>query len=256
MVVLDIDLDLFLSGIPKRRGAGRLEDPSIIPWAPDEVRAFLRNQCRLQAEDPVKGRFFERHDEVFWYWKSLIDIGALDTPFEVVHLDSHADLGMGWMDLSSHYVMGDLLHKPVGERSNPKCGPREGMTEGSWLLFALACRWINKLVYVHNPKLNRELGDIAPCLMKDHDLRGDRIQLKKYSQKDLDGVQRLEKIEPLATEPEIPIEIVSASDFMAKSYPSLICVARSPNYTPASSDLLLPVLKRYISDRTEERETQ
>ena len=47
------------------------------------------------------------HNEALFFWQELITKEILETPFEVVHIDSHADLGLGY--LSWTYILDDLL---------------------------------------------------------------------------------------------------------------------------------------------------
>ena len=56
------------------------------------------------------------HNEALWFWKELIANKKLSTPFEVVHIDSHADLGLGYS--SWVHILNKVLSYPVDERPN------------------------------------------------------------------------------------------------------------------------------------------
>ncbi len=56
----------------------------------------------------------EHHNELFYRWGEAIDAGRMAAPFEVVHVDAHADLGLG--DSSYAYLMGELAFQPIEER--------------------------------------------------------------------------------------------------------------------------------------------
>ena len=65
----------------------------------------------------------------------------------MTHVDAHADLGLG--DAGYLCLMTELLFVPPAERVSPKTGP-EGLNDGNWLSFAIACHWVTELVYVLN----------------------------------------------------------------------------------------------------------
>jgi hypothetical protein len=160
MRVLDLDLDFFL----RERGHwmdGSEERPNTEeypPWPPDLVMTFLTQQCRLDRPRP--GFVVEHHNELFYLWGEAIRAGKLATPFEVVHVDAHADLGVG--DNGCIYLMRDLAFEPIERRygilKRRRPGSREEMLDlanyalgdGNWLMFALACGWVSDLTYVFN----------------------------------------------------------------------------------------------------------
>ncbi len=86
----------------------------------------------------------------------------MTTPFDVVHVDAHADLGLGFGDLGWFHLAADLLHRTREERAveNPP-----GLTEGNYLLYAVACGWIESLTYVAHPRRGRL--DLAPVHFAD-----------------------------------------------------------------------------------------
>ena len=71
-----------------------------------------------------------------------------------MHIDSHADLGLGYS--SWMHILNKVLSYPVDERVNHNqyvdCFGKayiDGI--GDYLLFALAYRWISKIVCCANP---------------------------------------------------------------------------------------------------------
>ena len=155
MRVLDIDLDFFLDGVAYHRSPGgeRLGE-DYRPWDEGAVRTFLEQRCGLRRSQPVPGRLVTHHHEAFLYWRELVEEGRLAVPFEVVHVDSHADLGTG--DAGYVYLMTDILQRPVAERTRPEIG-RSHLNDGNYLAFAAACRWIRRIVYVANPASRDDL---------------------------------------------------------------------------------------------------
>jgi hypothetical protein len=102
----------------------------------------------------------EHHNEIFYHWGEAIDAGQMTTPLEVVHVDAHADLGLG--DASYAYLMGELAFEPFQKRYEILRARRPSsrnemldldsyaLTDGNWLMFALACGWLSNLTYVTN----------------------------------------------------------------------------------------------------------
>jgi hypothetical protein len=144
-----LDLDFFLDAIAhdqSSRGA-RLSETEFKPWAGVRVREFLEKNCGLSTQRRIPGRYISHHHEAFHWWRDLIRDGKLIRPFEVVHVDAHADLGSDTFGFSQVYVGFDLLHQPLEQREVPEEGGTK-MNAGNYLLVAIACRWLNKLVYV------------------------------------------------------------------------------------------------------------
>jgi hypothetical protein len=178
MKILDVDLDFFLSEPPffGEVDGPRLDDEWYKPWSLSEIRNFLERQCGLSNKRPLLGKFVTHHDEVFFDLRAKIDQKRITPGFEVVHVDAHADLGFD--DFSWKYIMTDLLGKSLSERKYPKQTGRCGLNCGNYLAFAIACRWIGKLVYVHHP--HTEGNDFMLLHMKNFDPNSGYIQMKYY----------------------------------------------------------------------------
>jgi len=245
--ILDIDLDFFLSGIATRQAPrGRRLRESHSPWFESDVREFLERQCGLTRTQPLPGGLVEEHDGVFRKWRTLITASRLDIPFDVVHVDAHADLGMG--DGSWHYISTALLHLNARDRINPIEGGPNGLNQGNFLLFAIACRWIRELTYVYHPdcKIGAGLRDIPRTAMKNYDADGPIIQLKQLSSQLSLGI-RPEDGDVIGLEPEVPLHPVAGKDFMATAKFDFMFLTRSPRYTPDVADALIPVIMSYIA---------
>lgn len=242
MRVLDIDLDFFLDRVPD--GADERPDPKYHrPWAAEEVRAFLYRQCGLSRRHRLPARVVNTHDEVFYHWRELWERKDSIHALSVVHIDAHADLGMGYT--SNDYIQTELLHNELPARAHPQVGGWNGLTEGNYLVFAIACRWIRDLVYVHHPSLTAGT-DLPPCIFKDDDPETRIIQLKKYPWgTDLTGMSG--KIPPPSeVEPEVPITVVSGTVFRACGPFDFAYLAKSPRYTPETAEQLLPVFDEFL----------
>lgn len=146
--VLDLDLDFFVWPIAIMRGGKkRLGDDEVTRLATrDEVRTFLEQRCHLNRMVRLPGQEVVEHRDAFRTWRRWLAEGRLTAPFRVIHVDAHADLGLG--DAGWLYLTTELLARPVRKRSRPRFG-RTGVTSGNYLAFAVANRWIQGLTYAY-----------------------------------------------------------------------------------------------------------
>lgn len=242
MRILDLDLDFFISDIAHfiSDDGDRLDEVYYIPWSEKETRVFLEQRCGLSKINPIKGKVIKHHDEAFFFWRELINKGSLETPFEVVHVDAHADLGLG--DASWAYILGDLLRFPPKERINPKTDGMGGLGFGNYLAFSIASRWISQLTFVLHPKWE---NDLPLFLLKDFDDASGAIQLKLFEKNDID-VHRIRKARPISVEPEVPLKLQKCWDYKTRESFDYIVLCQSPGYTPFTADKLLSVIEGYI----------
>jgi hypothetical protein len=272
--VLDLDLDFFVwppAHWPQWKG--RMPPDAVERLAsPEAVRGFLEGQCGLSREKPLPGTMVTKHDEVFPVWRRWLDDGLLRGPFEVVHVDGHADLGLG--DAGYVYLMTELLAAPVQERRNPRTG-FDGMNEGNYLTFALANRWLARLTYVFTDepadiaakreedfrRWQRATGNTSPHVATDEggdlmvyhfyrmDPRTGLLELKYYadwSKFDWGRVRPgVSWPEPTACEPQVPFNAVPGSQYRGEGFTQIV-VAHSPQFTPEAADTLLPVIMEYV----------
>jgi hypothetical protein len=243
--ILDIDIDLFVNEPAYMCKAGmRLSSDEYRPWSETIVRSFLEDSCGLRRTKRVPGRIVDHHHEVFYIWRDLVETGEVEAPFEVVHSDSHADLGLG--DGGWEYLMGELLHLPIGERTNPKVGSKY-MNVGNYLAFAAACGWLSKLTYVHHPQGG---NDVMPYHFRDFSASSNHIELKRCSRERLKCISFSEAtyvnfgVEEIG--PTLPFQKISCLDYQSEQPFDYLFFARSPEFTPIESDLLLPIFLEYI----------
>lgn len=159
MIVLDLDLDYFMKKVAssiEESVTDRLPDKDYgsCVWKEDEVRNFIENNLGLSKKNRIKGCIVKGHNEALFFWKDLIDQNKLVVPFSVVHVDSHADLGLGYFSLD--YIKNRLLKYPVENRFENRFYKLDEITKdigiGDYLLYAIAFRWIDRLTYCANPK--------------------------------------------------------------------------------------------------------
>jgi UPF0489 domain len=189
--VLDLDLDFFLraTGHELDSSAGRPDAEDYPPWPQVDVDHFLTESCSLSGRRP--GFVVDHHNELFYRWGEAIRSGRMTGPLDVVHVDAHADLGLG--DASYSYLISELAFERVEERYETllrrRPATREEMldlgsyslTDGNWLMFALACGWLSRLTYVSNSFVETSEGrrpaDLMGVLMKDFDPESDQLQV-------------------------------------------------------------------------------
>jgi len=244
MRFLDIDLDAFLSSVAfYRNGGERLDPEAYQPWTEARLRDFLERQCGLSRDHPIPGWFVEDHDGAFDVMRALV--GDACRPLEVIHVDAHADLGMGdasWVDLIEHVGL------PLAERREPKRGDHL-LSLGSWLAYALAADFISALTYVHPARRGKDLTAIH---FRNGDVESGSIEMKAYTRPDLpaDGASpdywRLVKLAPDLALAPVPFATATLDDFAATAPFDVGLLCHSPSYTPATADALIPIVGEYI----------
>lgn len=242
--VLDIDLDAFLDDVAHWSESGqRLPADEFNPWTEQRLVHFLEKRCGLSSASPIPGRFKIEHDGAFAFLCEQADKAG--QAVDVVHIDGHADLGMGessWMQL-----LGQNMLKAVAERRSPPF--RSGAcTPGSYLAYACAARVVSTLRYAF-PRGGG--NDLMPYVFKDHDPHSGIIELRGYDEAYLQSAIRTHGIDvdqAVYVDPSIPFYAGRIEDFRHEGTPFVgAFVCQSPAYTPVGSDGLLKVLSRYIS---------
>lgn len=265
MKVLDLDMDYFMdyvaTGIADTE-TERLseEEYGHYVWSEQRVREFLERNLGLSKNKKRKGRIVSGHNEAIVFWQELIDKGELQVPFEVVHVDSHADLGLGYS--SETYILRDLLQHPFTERvmysQYEDCyGRNIDIGIGDYLLFAIAFRWISQLTYCANPE--GEKNDYLWTTLKDFNENliwntpvQNTIQLVYNPEMDIPDHRASHEdkrlfLEKGVKEPEVPFCIIpNIEDVKYEGDFDFIVVAQSPNYTPASADFIMTLIREYI----------
>ena len=235
MRMLDLDLDFFLDKVSNhyaRSGGG----PQCVPWTEGDVRQYLEMNCGITQSIP--GRYLKDHHEAFGFWKELVGSKRLITPFDVVHVDAHADLGLG--DPGYVYLMTDILWRPVADRTSPG----HGMTPGNYLAFAIACQWLSSLTYVAHPNYR---DDLLRLHMKNQDVNADAIELKRCTREQIEDYLETKELKFEGIEPEVPFCRVPGDAFQESKHYDFVTFAHSPRYTPEAADALVPVIMEYIN---------
>lgn len=230
--VLDIDLDFFvhvdgrLRVTPGARLAGAAE---VAPKA--WVTHFLERSFGLCPFRPVVGDCFSEHVEAYLFWNHLVEIGQLKSPFHLVHVDAHSDMGYG--PNFYRFVTEDLW-----DRRNPP-------GSDDFVLHALADGLIADLTYVRQSSDSRL--DVPPILTSWETPDTGHIQLMRLTQDQLrealfEGVKDVG--EPVSS--PVPFRCPSWADFRCETPVTVMTLACSPAYTPGSADGLVPTISRYF----------
>lgn len=263
-VVLDIDLDYFVKAQAHTSFSVKTrlseDEYSHLVWKKDDVIDYIENHLGLSKKKKVLGRFIQGHNESLYFWEELMQEHKLETPFEVIHVDSHADLGLG--QTSHAFLQGAFLRFPVEIRRKIRnTNDGMGITIGDYLLWAIGYQMISKITYCANPFISPEKQmDICWTTLKDFkeeysngkDIFHDIIQLKHNPNCDIallldDSYEKIYLEGCTIFEPEVPLTVIpTIKDVKFDGNFDYITVAKSPNYTPASADYILDILKEYM----------
>ena len=261
--VLDLDMDYFMERIASTplSVTSRLDEEEYgdSVWEADRVRAFLENNLGLSKESKIPGRVVRGHDESLYFWEELVLKGVLDDPFEVVHVDSHADLGLGCRSID--FLQGAFLLLPLDIRRKIKdyefSDQNESINIGDYLLWAIAYKLISKITYCANPNgekndyLWETLKDFKENYIRDHPVKN-YIQLKYNKEMDVPHSSDSEEykrryLEGAIKDPEVELEIIPTVELVKYNGEfDYAVLAQSPNYTPASADFIMDIFREYI----------
>ena len=241
--ILDLDLDIFVTPINQIHSARRPSDLDYEVLPIEKVDNFLIERCGLTEKSPTPGRVFEEHDELFDLIKGLVVSGVVSSPFELVHVDAHADLGAGqWKPYE--YLLTDLMHREVKDRLDPVRGC-EGLNRGTVVLFLAACEWLGKFHYVYHPDDGEDFSE----LFLDYDLDTEQLflQIPKCSK---ESVQQCKppffSITDLRNRcelgPRIPFCLTELKDFNEPGF-DFVFLTRSPGFTPPKADALFEEIR-------------
>ncbi|MEQ9408746.1 MAG: UPF0489 family protein [Fuerstiella sp.] len=245
--VLDIDLDVFVTPIHNIHADSRIDDDACNICPETDVKRFLENDCGLSRDNPMPGMIFEEHDEMFNGIKALVETGHLSSPFELVHVDAHADLGAGqWKPYE--YLFTDLMHAEPEKRQDPTRG-ENGLNRGTVLLFLIACEWINKLHYVHHADDGKDFSEV----FLEYESATDEsfFQIPRCTKQQFDrwkppftNVLDLRKEWELG--PRISFEVTPLQTFSGPGF-DFVFLTRSPGFTPPKADRLFDLISEYIN---------
>lgn len=259
MKILDLDMDYFMNEVISGHlvnSSKRLDNSySKLVWSKDQVIDFLENNLGLSKQNKLKGRIVTGHNEALYFWGELIEKNKLKTPFEVIHVDSHADLGIGYG--SWKYILDELLNYEPAERPiNNSCK----IEIGDYLLFAIAYQWISKITYCANP--NGSKNDYILYTFKnfhENQISDKPIEniiqfafnpnMKRPENIEADSLKKLYFFNATYKDPEVSlITIPTIDDVKYDGDFDYVVLAQSPEYTPESADFIMDIFRQYIDE--------
>ncbi|MGX8710941.1 MAG: hypothetical protein ACQGTM_11935 [bacterium] len=233
MVVLDIDMDYFQTGIHTDDidSERYLNDDSIQVWSQHDFISFLHNQCKLSRENRVPGRIVKHHVEAYYYWNYLIQKGQLDHPFKVIHIDAHSDLGFS-INLPFYKFLKSLDSKDCNEylagNLFKSSEYKKYINSGNYLLCSVMDNLVNRIDYVYHDKLESldATKDVVECIEAGKSFRFN------FSQKVL--------------QQDVHLNLISKNQFSISEPVDFITVAISPSFVKEEIWCLINILKDYI----------
>lgn len=265
MRVLDLDMDYFMTEIAntpfsyKERLAE--EDYGNSVWSAEEVRQFLEHNLGLSKTHKIPGKIVSGHNEALFFWEELINGKKLSDSFDVVHVDSHADLGLG--DASWSFLQSAFLTLPIDSRRKISeyefCDKIKRISIGDYLLWAVAYKMVSSITYCANPYGDKNdyvldtLKDFHEEYIWDKPVKN-YIQLKynkTMEMPDYDSSDAYKKkyLEGAIKDPEVEMLIIpTIEDVKFDGNFDYAVMAQSPNYTPASADFILDIFREYIEE--------
>ena len=264
MKILDLDMDYFMEMVATNISFDKIERLSEDEfggsvWTDSRVRQFLEQNLGLSKQNKLPGRIVAHHNESLFFWEELVSKEKLTVPFEVVHIDSHADLGLGCP--TSTFLQSAFLNLPIETRKRIRNYEFNWNTQkisiGDYLLWGIAYRMFSKITYCSNPKGDN--NDYCWNTLKDfhEELIGKKpvsnyIQLtfnKDMELPEYDSTEAYKKayLKGAIKEPEVELRIIpTIEDVKYNGDFDYVVLAQSPNYTPASADFIIDVFKEYI----------
>ena len=262
---LDIDMDFFIDDIAHwvDKSKNRLDKKSYFPMNEKEVVEFLESKLGLSKNKKIPGRIITNHNEAFYFWRELIIQGILKVPFNIVHVDAHADLGLGYASYVS--IFSDVLALPIEERSKienyPSDFPKPDI--GDYLLFALACRWVSSLTYVVHPCGQGD--DFVSLILERNGKTESRIRIRERNYEKIEYSIQLpcgnkKSLESMIFggneegfynnakfEPHLPFTVTRDYEHIKPDQGfDYLVFCTSPNYTPDTADFIIDIIREYI----------
>lgn len=244
MRVLDLDLDALLCEVQNLRPVGvrpTLEEAP--PWSEREVVQFLEQRCGLSREEPIDGYVVANHDEVLDLWLRGLDSGRLVGKLDVVHVDAHADLGLG--DSGYVYLLTSLLHRPMADRAaHMRPTHRVGLRQGNYLAYAAACGILESITYVHPPM---DDDDVYPFLFRGRSAKPTVLELPCFPEGTPANAIYEALVAPQSVEPPVSFSSVTLEDFRNDRPFEVAYLSTSPDYVPEEAEtLLMDILLDYV----------
>lgn len=127
----------------------------------------------------------------------------------------------------------------------------EALTDGNWLMFALACGWISSLVYVCNSFAQttdeHTPNDLMGLLMKDFDQEADYVQAIGTRERFWGFGAASPKVID-RRDPPVSFATNVWREYRAHEPFDVVSLTRSPQYTPAEADPIFDAIRERFID--------
>ncbi len=242
--VLSIDVDYFVE--PKvtwPEPGSRPDDKDHHVRDLNDVGQFLRTRCLVSPELPTVGVAACDHDDAFTALQQWMAAGNLKAPFRLVHVDAHADLGLG--DAGYVVIVEDLLLRPPADRATKL----RSIGLGNWLAYAIANRWISEVIFLREPDpgLDCELLAHYFCASPDWSI----LQMRPMNENQylrINHHNRDEFATLPTTEPAVRWFQTGEAGFALDRPPDLIFTCQSPEYSPPKADAVFDLVRTFIRE--------
>ena len=275
MRVLDIDMDFFLFDI---RENGIIDDgerwenieisyseggvkqigyytPKV--WDRDSVINYLENNLHLSKQKKIPGRIVKKHNEAILFFEDMLTTARLESNFKLVHVDSHADLGL---NMCSKFIenCNQILKYEVEKRFFHKMLDESGLeispNEADYLLYIIMYGWISELIYVYNDCKNNIGNDYDSVIFlngqepKFYETEGLIALAYNPDYPSISIDNEIEYRESVKTVYDAPTKFtrVKCKDYETESAFDFLLFAISPSYTPSDADFIIDIIKEYI----------
>jgi hypothetical protein len=119
------------------------------------------------------------------------------------------------------------------------------------MMFALACGWLSSLTYVTNSaEASDGTGprDLPHSLMQDFDMQADHLQVVGAGEESWPIGRRTPKVID-RRDPPVPFTTKVWREYQASEPFDIVCLTRSPEYTPAEADPIFDaIVNRFIDE--------
>jgi len=242
--ILSIDVDYFVHPKVTMPAPGtRPEDATHHVRELADVDRFLRDRCLLASERPTPGVAARDHDAAFGAMQQWMAGGGLRAPFRLVHVDAHADLGLG--DPAYAEIVEDLLLRRPEDRATSL----RHFGLGNWLAYAIANRWVSEVIFLREPDpgLDCELLACFFCTSPDWSVLQMRPMKEEHYLK-INHHNRHKYAGLPTAEPAVKWNQTGEGGFVLDRPPDLVFACLSPEYSPPKADPIFDIVRRFIRE--------
>jgi hypothetical protein len=247
--VLSIDLDAFVSPTVYAKDSADHRRVASDAYRVLPAPRVLALTERLGFARGAEGACIEHHHQILDHLHRRIASGTLRIPFDLVHVDAHADLG--WGEMVWRRLLGDIAGRPLAERQTF----RSGITIGNWLSYAIVWGWVRSVLHVRPPADSKDRWvDVGRMFYRDGDTQRAELDFVfmpevrhlTVGKEDPDplapgDLQRLQRGRPSVV--RVPFLVRDFATAPVQRSADFVVLCRSPGFTPLSADRVYDLLR-------------